>query len=245
MRYNFYMSKKVYQWRRSVAAVIIGLGLFVGILVQVHLANETAPTFDNKSTPQIVNLDQPLALEVLKQLEIKDRAPKTGYSRSEFGNGWAKWQKCDTRQRILARDLTNIKLANDGCTVLSGTLNDPYTGKVIQFKRGVGTSSAVQIDHVVALSDAWQKGAQLLDADTREALANDDLELLAVDGQSNMQKSDSDAAAWLPKNIAFRCQYIARQIAVKVKYFLWVTQTEYDAIVRILRSCPEQRLPAP
>jgi len=181
----------------------------------------------------------------LEKLIVKDRAPKTGYKRNEFGNGWIKWSKCDTRQKILARDLTDIVLDDDGCTVLSGILNDPYTGNIIEFVRGTGTSNAVQIDHVVALSNAWQTGAQNLDLETRISLANDDLELLAVEGKANQQKSDCDAADWLPPNVAFRCQYVARQIAVKIKYALWVTQNEYDAIKRVLTTCPEQRLPSP
>ena len=184
-------------------------------------------------------------MSALAKLAIKNSAPKTGYSRNQFGNGWATWGKCDTRQRILARDLTDIKYGTDGCTVLTGTLNDPYTGKIIAFTRGVSTSGAVQIDHVVALSNAWQTGAQDLDKTTRTKLANDDLELIAVDGPANMQKSDSDAAGWLPSNKPFRCEYVARQIAVKIKYTLWVTAQEHDAMASVLKSCPGERLPAP
>ena len=239
------MNAKTYKRRRAIAVIIIGLIISVGILVQANLDPPTVNQTFVKSSSQIVNSDQPLAIDSLKKLAIKGRAPKTGYSRDQFGNGWAKWLKCDTRQRILARDLTDTKLADDGCTVLFGTLNDPYTGQIIKFKRGAGTSNEVQIDHVVALSDAWQKGAQQLDSDTREALANDDLELLAVDGKTNMGKSDGDAATWLPKNKAFRCQYIARQIAVKIKYSLWVTGAEHDAMARVLATCPDERLPAP
>lgn len=135
-------------------------------------------------------------------------------------------------------------VVGENCTVLSGTLDDPYTGKTITFKRGADTSAAVQIDHVVALGDAWQKGAQQLSAEQRKALANDPLELLAVDGPANQQKSDGDAATWLPSNKLFRCQYVARQVAVKAKYHLWVTQAEHDAIARVLSSCPGQLLPA-
>jgi hypothetical protein len=229
-----------------VATAVIGAAIAIGVLFQANLAEQTAlDKKDVMGASQTVNSDQPLALESLKNLAIKGRAPKTGYARDQFGSGWAKWQKCDTRQRILARDLTDIKFAEDGCTVLYGVLNDPYTGQVIEFKRGIDTSGTVQIDHVVALSDAWQKGAQSLDAATRENLANDDLELLAVEGKANMEKSDGDAATWLPKNKGFRCQYVARQIAVKIKYSLWVTAAEHDAMARILNGCPEQRLPAP
>jgi len=133
---------------------------------------------------------------------------------------------------------------NDKCQVTSGRLDDPYTAKTIAFTRGASTSADVQIDHVVALSDAWQKGAQQLSAERREELANDPLELLAVDGPANQQKSDGDAATWLPANKPFRCQYVARQIAVKKKYGLWVTQAEKDTMLRVLSVCPGQLLPA-
>lgn len=172
----------------------------------------------------------------LTKLEVKGRAPKTGYSRKQFGDGWGKIDGCSTREVILARDLANEKL-DDKCRVQSGRLDDPYTGKTIQFQRGKETSQRVQIDHVVALSDAWQKGAQQLPPEEREKLANDPLNLLAVDGPANQAKGDGDAATWLPANKPFRCQYIERQVAVKRRYRLWVTSAEKDAMARILSSC--------
>lgn len=185
-----------------------------------------------------------LASAVLKDLAIKGRAPKTGYLREQFGSGWAMSGGCDMREHILARDLINVTIKSDtDCNVMAGTLNDPYTGKTIQFTRGPDTSSAIQIDHVVALGDAWQKGAQQLSPTVREQLYNDPLELLAVDGPANQQKGDGDAATWLPPNKPYRCRYIARQIAVKQKYHLWVTQAEHDAMQRILYTCPTQTVP--
>ncbi len=188
-----------------------------------------------------------LATSVLETLPVKGRAPKTGYSRDQFGAAWADVDHngCDTRNDILARDLvhTAVKPGTRGCVIASGVLDDPYTGRVIDFRRGERTSAAVQIDHVVALSDAWQTGAQRLSASQREQLANDPLNLLAVDGPSNQQKSDADAATWLPANKAFRCQYVARQVAVKTRYALWVTRGEHDAIARVLAGCRDQRLP--
>jgi hypothetical protein len=182
------------------------------------------------------------AASLLATLSIKGRAPKTGYARTQFGDGWSTVNGCDTRDIILHRDLTNT-IVGETCEVTSGTLDDPYTGKTIVFKRGADTSSAVQIDHVVAIGDAWQTGAQQLSKATREQMYNDPLELLAVDGPANQQKSDGDAATWLPPNKSFRCQYVARQIAVKSKYTLWVTQAEYDAMNGILSQCPGQSLP--
>jgi hypothetical protein len=168
----------------------------------------------------------------------------TGYSRAAFSSGWAQVGSCDMREHILARDLVNITYrSSTDCTVLSGTLHDPYTGATIQFTHGSGTSSAVQIDHVVALGDAWQTGAQMLTAAERNHLYNDPLELLAVDGPTNEQKGDADAATWLPPNKAYRCPYIARQIAVKQTYHLWVSPAEHDAMQRILATCPTQTIP--
>ena len=172
----------------------------------------------------------------LAKLEVKGRAPKTGYSRQQFSDGWGKMSGCSVREVILARDLTETKI-DDKCRVLTGTLRDPYTGRTIKFQRGPETSSKVQIDHVVALSDAWQKGAQQLPREEREKLANDPLNLLAADGPANQAKGDGDAATWLPPNKPFRCQYIERQVAIKRKYRLWVTNAEKEAMGKVLAGC--------
>lgn len=190
-------------------------------------------------TPEQVKAQQTYskqAMSLLKELAAKGRATKTGYTRAQFGDGWGMVGTCDVRNVILARDMVQTEISSD-CLVLTGTLNDPYTAKKILFKRGALTSPLVQIDHVVALSDAWQKGAQLLSYSRRVQFANDPLNLLAVDGQSNQDKSDGDAATWLPPNKPFRCQYVSRQVQVKQKYLLWVTQAEKDAIQRVLLSC--------
>lgn len=172
----------------------------------------------------------------LAQLETKGRAPKTGYARDQFGDGWQSVAGCDTRNIILARDLKQVR-SNDKCQVVAGVLDDPYTGKRINFLRGEQSSSDVQIDHVVALSDAWQKGAQQLSYARRVQFANDPLVLLAVDGAANNQKSDGDAATWLPSSKSFRCDYVSRQIKIKLKYKLWVTNAEGQAMRRVLESC--------
>lgn len=230
----------IYQKRRIIIT-FIALVIFAGVIV----ANTPQPIQQNpdvKVENQIVTTGP--AIDALKTLAIKGRAPKTDYSRAQFGADWSTTSGCDTRNIILNRDLINA-IVDDGCNVSSGILNDPYTGKIIQFTRGSTTSSAVQIDHVVALSDAWQKGAQQMTIENRILLANDPIELLAVDGAANLQKNDGDAATWLPSNKPFRCQYVSRQIAVKQKYNLWVTQAEYDAMVSILNNCPNQLLPSP
>ncbi|HEX9227444.1 MAG TPA: HNH endonuclease family protein [Arthrobacter sp.] len=181
------------------------------------------------------------ALAQLATITVKGRAPKTGYTRDQFGPAWADVDKngCDTRNDMLRRDLTAITVqpGTKNCVIASGKLADKYTGKTISFVRGAKTSTAVQIDHIVALSDAWQKGAQQLTAEQRRQLANDPLNLFASDGPTNSAKGDSDAASFLPPNKAFRCEYAARQTAVKAKYKLWMTQAERDAIAGILNAC--------
>jgi hypothetical protein len=196
------------------------------------------------ATPEPTQAASSQALSALASLPIKGRAPKTGYDRDLFASDWDYSFGCDTRNKILRRDFSEFAFrTGSSCIIETGVLQDPYTGTTINFVRGVGTSSEVQIDHVVAVSDAWQKGAQQLSSDQRYAFYNDPLNLLAVSGSANSQKSDSDAASWLPANKAFRCDFVARQIAVKLSYNLWVTQAEYDSIYRVLETCPNQTLP--
>ena len=188
-----------------------------------------------------------LATAVLETLAVKGRAPKTGYTRAQFGPAWADVDRngCDTRNDILKRDLTSItyRAKTRNCVVESGTLVDRYSGETINFVKGNISSMEVQIDHVVALSNAWQTGAFKLTADQRRALSNDPLNLFAVKGRLNSQKGDGDAATWLPPLKSFRCSYVAQQIAVKAKYSLWVTAPEKAAIVSILAKCPTQKVP--
>ncbi|WP_242492420.1 HNH endonuclease family protein [Agromyces binzhouensis] len=178
------------------------------------------------------------ALSDLASLPVKGRAAMTGYERDAFGHGWIDVDRngCDTRNDVLARDLDDPDRPQ-GCRVLSGILDDPYTGALIEFVRGEGTSQLVQIDHVVPLANAWVTGAQQLTEEERVAFANDPLNLLAVDGSANQQKGAGDAATWLPANRSFRCEYVARQVAVKAAHDLWVTPPERDAIERVLDGC--------
>lgn len=234
------MDRRVYRKRRMIALFAATILVFTALLTN---ADMWQPTMIVKQPPVVNDALPGTAAERLDKLDVKGRAPKTGYERAQFGNGWSVTSGCDMRNIILHRDLKNTVVGDD-CKVVSGTLTDPYTGRIVEFKRGASTSDAVQIDHVVALSNAWQTGAQQLTFDMRRQLANDPLELIAVEGKANQEKSDGDAATWLPSSKTFRCQYVARQIAVKTKYTLWVTQAEKDAMTRVLETCPGQGLPA-
>lgn len=187
-----------------------------------------------------------LATVVLETLLVKGRAPKTGYSREAFGPSWADtdYNGCDTRNDMLRRDLggVTVKRGTHGCVVLEGVLVDPYSGEEIPFIKGE-SSDLIHIDHVVSLSNAWQTGMFQRGPEERRIFANDPLNLLAVQGWLNQQKGDGDAATWLPPRKGYRCVFVARQIAVKAAYSLWLTPPEKQAILRILRLCPEQTLP--
>ena len=210
----------------TASAVVLGATLLAPVSV------EAKPVYSGTS------------ISALAKLKVRPLGSQSGYDRDYFSDGWGDIGSCDLRNYILNRDLTNITWRADAnCLVATGTLKDPYTGKVIKFVRGVKTSMAVQIDHVVALSNAWKTGAASASATTRYNIANDPLNLLAVDGPTNGSKSDSDASQWLPPNRAYHCAYVSRQVAVKVKYKLWVTTAEKTAMTKVLRTCPTFKLP--
>ena len=237
--YQSIITHMQYRTRRISLVIAIVLSAVVWLALQYHPSPSTPAS---QPTTQQVARGAGAAQDALDALPVKGRAPKTGYARTQFGDGWTTIKGCDTRNIILNRDMKDV-VVDESCRVTKGTLDDPYTGKTINFVRGTNTSDDVQIDHVVALSNSWQTGAQALTQARRIAMANDPLELLAVDGPMNQAKGDGDAATWLPPNKAFRCQYVARQIAVKTKYSLWVTAAEKQAIDQILATCPGQQLP--
>lgn len=231
-------AKKSSQTRKTLQLVLIAVAALVlaGNFVVKSLGDDVAPAEGAEGS----------ALASLETLTVQEPAPGDGYDReADFGSAWQDVDDngCDTRNDTLQRDLEGIEFsAGDSCEVASGTLDDPYTGDTIAFKRGK-RSSDVQIDHVVALMNAWTTGAADWDKDKRVQIANDPLNLVASDGPANMGKGAKDAAAWLPDNQAYRCEYVARQIAVKAKYELWVTPDEHDAMADVLTSCPAEPVP--
>jgi hypothetical protein len=181
------------------------------------------------------------ALAAEARLSVKDVASTVPYPRDTFGSLSKRHNGCDTRNVILRHDLENPE-PKVGCAVLTGTLDpDPYTGIIIQFISGPG--NGVDIDHLVALADAWRTGAATWLPAERLAFGIDPRNLLAVDASSNRRKRDQDAASWLPSNKAYDCTYVAKQVAVKLDYGLWVTPKEGAAMIRVLDSCPSEPLP--
>lgn len=208
-----------------------------------EVASSSGNTTDQNQSANPTPIETNSLQSQLDSLLIKGRAPKTGYSRDQFGSAWIDVDRngCDTRNDILNRDLTYIihKPGTSNCVVQSGNFYDPYTATQFEFVKS-SNGSTIEIDHIVSLSDAWQKGAQQWNSQTRKDFANDPLNLTATSSSANRSKSDSDAASWLPPNKAIRCAFIARQIAVKSAYQLWVTQAEFNAMKSVLNSCPDQ-----
>lgn len=197
----------------------------------------TSTTTGTSTTP--VSSSAKIAARQLSQLAVKPPAPMAGYSRAQFGPAWADLDHnhCDTRDDILRRDLTQTVLEpGSTCVVKQGMLHDPYTGNNISFVRGPN-SSVIQIDHLVALGDAWRTGATTWSAELREQYANDPVVLLAVDGPQNGAKGDADASLWLPPNQFYDCAYVVKQIAIKTKYRLWLTSDEREAMKNVLSGC--------
>ncbi|NEG70467.1 HNH endonuclease family protein [Bifidobacterium choloepi] len=224
----------------------------VALIVAAVLLGVTAGTWLPKVSTTVARVTGQYAAtgtaaETLQKLVVDDDPDASGYSRDVFGyrttdddgNG------CDVRDDVLARDLTDVAYKSGStCVVQSGVLDDPYTGADIRFTRGQATSSAVQIDHVVALQNAWQSGARDWDSAKLVEYGNDMYNLLAVDGTANQEKGSASAAYWLPTNGDFRCEYVALQIGVKDKYSLTVTSAEKDAMLSVLHGCPAQEIPA-
>jgi len=241
--FSLLQSKKELEYR----AVFTSQATLIVLIGSIALTSLSLASPSSKYQIEILELASANGAEfdpikALETLAVKGRAPKTGYSRSAFGPAWADVDRngCDTRNDILKRDLSQVtfRAKTKDCVVESGVLLDPFSGENINFQRGEKTSALVQIDHVVALSNAWQTGIFKADLATRKNFANDPLNLLAVKGSLNSQKGDGDAATWLPPNKSFRCDYVSRQVEVKVKYGLWVTKPERDAILRILSNPP-------
>lgn len=229
-------------WKtKIIISLLIILIAFVFIWLWQNYGTKQAPAPLQQKTELT---EKGEAWQSLDQLLVRDTDPGKDYDRKMFSRSWGKWGKCNTRQRILQRDLKNIKIAPNGCTVLSGQLIDPYSGKTIDLPTAKAVAKNVQIDHIVALANAWVTGAKYLSYEERRQLFNDDLELIAVSSRTNQAKGASDAAEWLPDNQRFHCLYIARQIAIKIKYRLWVTAKEKSAMMRVLQTCPSEPLPA-
>lgn len=235
-------------WRRRRVVLVFLLVLTITahtVMGHIDYLLRNAPDIPQDVLARRIENDDSLVLanEAINRLEIKPGSSSVDYSRDKFDTGWDNVFGCDMRNRILRRDLVEVKTGENGCRVLSGVLEKgPFTGEKMLFERGTDSSGEIHLEHVVAVSDAWSKGASGLTTEERKAFYNDPLNLIAVDGAANLEKGGSDASEWLPRK-GYECRYVARQIAVKLKYDLWLAKNEYNAMKRVLETCPLQILP--
>lgn len=226
----------------AVAVVLLAaLGIF--------WAGRNAPGAADSAQGPSGSTESSPALLAARALPVLDSSSLGSYDRELFAWRGVDLDRngCDTRNDVLRRDLTElvIREGSQGCKVEAGTLAEPYTGSTILFVVGGGPTNdgGIQIDHVVALANAWVSGADAWDSTTLQTFGNDPLNLLAVDGDANQSKGSGNASQWLPQNFEFHCEYVARQVAVKTAYSLSVTASELTAMERVLANCPDQELP--
>lgn len=249
------MAVKPRRRRRALAVVLAALVIsaVAGVLIWQEKANQISspsptwraePTSGQAPPPVTPDGRYDLARRQLKALQVRGWDRTSDFKRYQFGQAWSDdvnvefgHNGCNTRDDILRRDLKNLVVRPFTCFAQSGTLNDPYSGVTIDFVRSPETSNAVEIDHVVALADAWYKGARTWDPQRRLDFANDPRNLLAVSPKANFDKAFRDAASWLPPNEAFRCDFVARQIDVKTAYGLWLSAKEKNALTDVLSRC--------
>jgi len=186
------------------------------------------------------------ALEALDRLPVIGWADLArGYQRADFGNSWldTDGNGCNQRDDVLLRDALPdrelVVTTQGGCDhdVLAGTWLDPYTGQELTFTdlKDRTQSQAIQIDHVVSLSDAWATGAWAWTPQERIEFANDLDNLLAVDGATNQAKSDQGPPFWLPE--VNRCRYVEHYVRVKDAYGLGVSRDAVAGLRHLLRQC--------
>lgn len=194
------------------------------------VANQLADPTSNGPSPEAL-----AALAMLAEIEVRTyQAP--GYKREEFGSGWSTINGCNTRNRVLIRDLTSVQMDGEGrCHVLSGILSDPYTGTTIAFTRE--RPNEVQIDHVVAVSSAWKMGANEWTRQERIAWYNDMANLLAVDGPTNSAKGEKTLGEWQPPNEAYRCDFAFTYIEVTFLYDLAIKPVDAGYAEELLPTC--------
>ena len=183
---------------------------------------------------------------VLDEIPSTTENPPTEYRREDdFGKAWldVDGNYCDTRNDVLGLQLTDIEYvpvdeAPSRCrraTVATGILDDPYTGQSIEFTRE--NPAAVQIDHIVPLSWAWQNGAWKWTQEERIAFANDPENLLAVDGTTNQSKGNKGPSQWLPANESFRCEYVERFTTMVGTHDLSLPDDDRASLTSLLTDC--------
>jgi hypothetical protein len=228
------------------------VALVIAVALALVVAYQTIVSADQRAASFMAQADIPTVapgVDVLAGVaEVPLRIRGFDYRRAAFGDAWTDdnpapggHNGCDTRNDILDRDLvdkTYVSITRCPNAVATGTLHDPYTNATVAFVRGNQVGASVQIDHIVPLALAWDLGARNWPDDLRVRFANDPANLLAVAGQANQDKGDSEPVLWMPPNVAFRCQYAVQFVAVLRGYGLPVDAPSAGALREAASTCP-------
>jgi hypothetical protein len=226
--------------------------LALAVVLAILVACQTVASASQRAAMFVAQSDAPrvaAGVDVLAgMVQIPRRTRGFDYRRVAFGDSWTDdnpapggHNGCDTRNDILDRDLvekTYVSIKRCPNAVATGTLHDPYTNEVIVFTRGNRIGASVQIDHIVPLALAWGLGARDWPEGLRVRFANDPANLLAVAGEPNQDKSDSEPALWMPPNEAFRCQYAVAFTAVLRGYDLPIDVASAAVLRDAAATCP-------
>lgn len=183
------------------------------------------------------------ALDLLAEITVAEDHHMDDYDREALfaPSGWvdANGTGCTTREDILARDLENTEI--DGCTVEYGETTGAYSAEQIEHVQG---DSQVDIEHVVAVGQAWRNGAHDWDEATRHQFYQDPENLIAVSASENQSKSDRDVTDYMPPNQGAYCTFTAAKVYVKDKYDLAMNPEEHAFITDILEDPECEGTPA-
>lgn len=208
---------------RRLCSVLLALAMAAGVFVVTSGPADAAA----KKVP---------AVKLLKKLRVAAEQDRWSYDRDDFDHWVMRKGECNVRETVLLTESRTKATKDRWCRVTKGRWINEYTGRTIRRARGL------QIDHRVALAEAWRSGASSWSDARRRGFANDTKyrhTLLAVSGRANQAKSDHDPADWVPRHA--RCQYVARWIAVKYRWNLAVDQREHTALSRRLERCGDAR----
>ena len=234
--------------RARLLALLVVLLVLSGCTFEWQLEGPAEPALTSAGQGDVPagTLDPTAAAAALVDLRVAEKAGLDGYERDcgegegcVFGPAWADVDRngCDQRNDVLHRDLTDVQVRDgtQGCVVVAGVLDDPYTGAVVQFVKAEATE--VPIDHVVPLSAAWAQGAADWTPEDRRMFANDPANLIATTQSVNSSKGDSTADEWVPPDAAYGCSYATVIVTVKDAYDLSVTPAEAAALEGLLATC--------
>lgn len=242
----YYTSREARRRRWRILAGTTSAAIVIAVVALAVWGFQRADDDADEAQVPLVLLPEPGwdPLDVLDSLTVIEDGTslaQTPYDRDHFGQRWADVDRngCDTRNDTLRRDLDElvVRQGTQGCVAQSGVLVDPYSGGEFVFERGSAHAGELHVDHIVALADAWHKGAEGWSEEERTWFANDPMNLVVTFGQVNQGKGASDAGSWVPPDQDAWCGFAVHVVWVKEQYALVVAADEAVVLEELLGTC--------